>query len=106
MMKLKITKRNLTGLMVIMLSLTMFSFNAFATDGYFSNGQGTRSKGMAGAGIAFLNSPFSASINPAGIVFPEKKWSLEVSVGLFNPNRQYEIIGAYQVVSSPSQFPG
>jgi len=93
-MKLKFTKRNLTGLMVFMISFTMLSFNAFATDGYFSNGQGTRNKGMAGVGIAFLNSPFSASINPAGIGFLKKKWSLEVSVGLFNPSRKYNIIGA------------
>ena len=93
-MKLKITKQNLAFMMAFMLSITMFNFDVMATDGYFSNGLGTRNKGMAGAGMAFLHSPFSASINPAGIGFLEKKWSLEVSLGLFNPNRQYNIIGA------------
>lgn len=67
---------------------------ANATDGYFSNGQGTKNKGFAGAGIAFLNSPFSAAINPAGLGFLSKKMSFEISVGLFNPNRKYTIIGA------------
>ena len=94
MMKLTFTKRNLTYLTALMLSFTMFNFNTMATDGYFSTGQGTRNKGMAGAGIAFLHSPYSTTINPAGFSFMDKKWSLEVSVGIFNPNRQYSIIGA------------
>ena len=93
-MRLKNKSKGLTLAMVFALSITIFSFSALATDGYFSNGQGTRNKGMAGAGIAFLHSPFAASINPAGIGFLNKNWSLEVSVGLFNPNRQYNIIGA------------
>ena len=67
---------------------------ASATDGYFSNGQGTKNKGFAGAGIAFLHSPFSAAINPAGLGFLNKKMSFEISVGLFNPNRKYTIVGA------------
>ena len=76
--------------LIILLSIPS---DIMATDGYFSNGVGTRSKGFAGAGIAFLNNPFSAANNPAGIGFIEKKWSLELGVGLFNPNRQYTIIG-------------
>jgi len=75
------------------LFLTMGHF-ASATDGYFSNGQGTKNKGFAGAGIAYLHSPFSAAINPAGLGFLSKKMSFELSVGLFNPNRKYTIIGA------------
>jgi long-chain fatty acid transport protein len=72
----------------------MLNMNAFATDGYFSTGQGTRNKGMAGAGIAFLHSPYSAAINPAGIAFLKNQWSIEASVGLFSPSRNYNIIGA------------
>ena len=53
---------------------------ASATDGYFSNGQGTKNKGFAGAGIAFLHSPFSAAINPAGLGFLNKKMSFEVEL--------------------------
>jgi len=82
----------LTPLMVMALSL--LSFSAFATDGYFSTGQGTKNKGFAGAGIAFMHSPFSAAINPAGLSFVGKKLSFEVSVGYFNPNRKYTVIGA------------
>lgn len=93
-MKLRITKKSWMLLMAIVLSVSLFYSESYATDGYFSNGQGTRNKGMAGAGVAFLKSPFSASINPAGIGGLEKKWSLELSVGMFNPNRQYTIIGA------------
>ncbi len=66
---------------------------SFATDGYFSNGLGTKNKGFAGAGIAYLKNPFAGAINPAGISFSEKKWSFEVAVGLFNPNRNYSVIG-------------
>ena len=65
-----------------------------ATDGYFSNGFGTINKGFAGAGVAYVKGPFAGAINPAGIAFLEKKWSVEVSVGLFNPNRSYNVIGA------------
>ncbi len=93
-MKLTFTKRSVAVLMAVVLSVTMLNMNAFATDGYFSNGQGTRNKGMAGAGIAFLHSPFSGTINPAGIGFMQNKWSIEASVGMFNPNRKYNIIGA------------
>ena len=77
----------------MLLALTFIASDTFATDGYFSNGQGTKNKGFAGAGIAYLHSPFSAAINPAGIGFIGKKFSFEVSVGMFNPNRKYTIIG-------------
>lgn len=90
------------ALLAALLILTMTIADVFATDGYFSNGQGTKNKGFAGAGIAFLHSPFSAAINPAGIGFLDNKWSLELSVGMFNPNRQYTIIGA---PTPPTQWP-
>jgi len=92
-MRLKFTKSRLAFLSTFF-AIVFLSSIVFATDGYFSNGQGTRNKGMAGAGIAFLNSPFSGSINPAGLGFQEKKWSFEVSLGVFNPNRQYSVLGA------------
>ena len=83
---------------ILITSISFFVFlfvsiDMTATDGYFSNGIGTRSKGFAGAGVSFLNNPFSAANNPAGIGFIEKKWSLEIGVGLFNPNREYTVIG-------------
>lgn len=86
-------KLNFLFVSITFIILTSMSFETIATDGYFSNGVGTRNKGFAGAGIAFLYNPFSAANNPAGIGFIEKKWSLELGVGLFNPNRQYSIIG-------------
>lgn len=79
---------------VLVLAFIFLTGNMMATDGYFSNGQGTKNKGMAGAGIAYLHSPFSAAINPAGIGFVGKKFSFELSVGVFNPNRKYTVIGA------------
>lgn len=92
-MKIKFINKGLVSASSLFV-MVLLSGNLLATDGYFSNGQGTRNKGFAGAGISFLNSPFSASINPAGISFLDKKWSLEASVGFFNPNRKYSIIGA------------
>lgn len=79
--------------------LASFSVDLMATDGYFSNGVGTRSKAMAGAGVSFLTNPFSAANNPAGVGFLEN-FRIEVSVGLFNPNRQYTVTGE----PTPSPF--
>lgn len=87
---------------LMVLAFTFIASNMMATDGYFSNGQGTKNKGFAGAGIAFLHSPFSAAINPAGIGFVGKKLSFEVSVGVFNPNRKYTVTGA---PTPPNQWP-
>lgn len=78
---------------ITFITLISMSVDTFATDGYFSTGIGTRSKGFAGAGISLLNNPFSAANNPAGIGFIEKKWSLELGVGFFNPNRKYTVTG-------------
>jgi len=86
-------KKNLSIKVIIAFFFLATGNFTFATDGYFSNGLGTKNKGFAGAGIAYLHTPFSASINPAGLGFITKKFSFEVSVGLFNPNRNYTIIG-------------
>ena len=86
----KLTINIFVGLLAFLLIVPQTN----ATDGYFSNGLGTKNKGFAGAGIAYLKGPFSGAINPAGIAFLDKKWSIEVSVGLFNPNRKYTITGA------------
>jgi len=93
-MKFKFTFTKSGFVTMLMMVFLLLSGTSFATDGYFSNGQGTRNKGFAGAGIAYLHSPFSAAINPAAISFLDKKWGLEVSVGIFNPNRKYTITGA------------
>jgi len=63
----------------------------FATDGYFGVGYDTKSKGMGGAGVAlYQNSLFGIS-NPAAMVMHGNKYG--VSVGLFNPNRDYTVTG-------------
>jgi long-chain fatty acid transport protein len=89
----KLTFKKWLLIPVLFLIFSLASNDIFATDGYFSNGQGTKNKGFAGAGIAYLHSPFMAALNPAGIGFIGKKFSFEVAVGLFNPNRKYTIIG-------------
>ncbi len=81
---------------LVIITILLLATNILATDGYFSNGQGTVNKGFAGAGVAYLSSPFSASLNPAGIGFfnnSQKNWQIEIAVGLFNPNRQYTVTG-------------
>jgi long-chain fatty acid transport protein len=93
-MRLNFTFKRSGILAIFTMALMLLANTSFATDGYFSNGQGTRNKGMAGAGIAYLHSPFSAAINPGAISFLGKKWSFELSAGLFNPNRKYTVIGA------------
>lgn len=90
----KAMKKLWIGVLAMLIFCLVYPPDASATDGYFSNGIGTKSKGMAGAGIAYMKGPFGAALNPAGLAFLDKKWSVEVSVGLFNPNRKYTVTGA------------
>lgn len=69
-----------------------------ATDGYFTLGYGTRSQGMGGTGVAFPLGTMSPATNPAGLALGEGGW--ELGVGLFNPNRSYDVTG------NPSGYPG
>jgi long-chain fatty acid transport protein len=69
-----------------------------ATDGYFTLGYGTRSQGMGGTGVAFPLGTMSPATNPAGLALGDGGW--ELGVGLFNPNRAYEVTGI------PSGYPG
>ena len=81
-------------LRLLVIFLLLLCSGVWATDGYFSNGTGTKNKGLAGAGVAFLNNPASAALNPAAISFnPNSGWNFEISVALFNPIRQYKITG-------------
>lgn len=90
-----------SGMLALAIACLLIVPPVQATDGYFSNGIGTKSKGVAGAGIAYMKGPFGAAFNPAGLAFLDKKWSVEVSVGIFNPNRKYTVIGA---PTPPSQW--
>jgi long-chain fatty acid transport protein len=69
-----------------------------ATNGYFATGYGTDSKGMAGAGVAIATDTLAPSLNPAALVFVPDQ--IDLSAGLFNPNRSYSVIG------QPSGLPG
>jgi long-chain fatty acid transport protein len=83
----------------ILILLTLFvATPLFATNGYFVHGVGTASKAMAGASTALPQEALDADTNPAGGVFLTPGYSL--SIALFNPERQYSIIG------SPSGYPG
>lgn len=83
---------------VVVLSLVSSPVSLLATNGYFTHGYGTKSQGMAGAGVAFPLGPMSPATNPAALVLSEPGW--EIGVGLFNPNRRYEVVG------EPSGYPG
>ena len=85
-------------LLVAALVIGIMPASLFATDGYFSLGFGTKSKGMAGAGVAFNLGPMSPATNPAAIAIGPG--GFDINVGLFNPNRQYEVVG------NPSGYPG
>lgn len=63
----------------------------WATDGYFSLGYNTRQKGLAGAGTGYYYTSIIGG-NPAGRVYLGTMY--DVNIGLFNPIRQYTIIGA------------
>lgn len=90
-------RRSLT-MMLAAVVLAAMPASLGATDGYFSLGFGTKSKGMAGAGVAFNLGPMSPATNPAAIA--TGPGGFDLNVGLFNPNRQYEVVG------NPSGYPG
>jgi long-chain fatty acid transport protein len=80
------------------ITIALGPVSVLATDGYFSHGYGTKSKSMAGAGVAFDLGPMSPATNPAAIALGSG--GLDINIGLFNPNRQHEVVG------KPSGFPG
>lgn len=87
--------------LAIAAALVLLAFapaSLLATDGYFTLGYGTRSQGMGGTGVAFDLGTLSPSTNPAGLAFTTGGW--ELGVGLFNPNRSYDVSG------NPSGYPG
>jgi long-chain fatty acid transport protein len=80
------------------LVLVLMSSAVFATNGYFSHGYGIKYKALAGAGVALPLGAIGTATNPAHLVFMGNR--LDVSLALFNPNRQYTITG------NPSGYPG
>jgi long-chain fatty acid transport protein len=84
-------------LAITALALLVAASPAAATNGYFSLGYGTPYLGMAGAGQALHLNTMASATNPATIAFVK---GYDVSVGLFNPNREYSVSG------NPSGYPG
>jgi long-chain fatty acid transport protein len=82
---------------ITVLALVALAAPALATNGYFSLGYGTPYKGMAGAGQALHLNTMASATNPATIAFVK---GYDLSVGLFNPNRDYTVSG------KPSGYPG
>ena len=82
---------------ITVLALVVLAAPALATNGYFSLGYGTPYKGMAGAGQALHLNTMASATNPATIAFVK---GYDLSVGLFNPNRDYTVSG------NPSGYPG
>ncbi len=90
--------KNLAFASVALMLSVLAPLPLLATDGYFTLGYGTRSQGMGGTGVAFPVGTMSPATNPAGLALAEPGW--EVGVGLFNPNRHYEVSG------NASGYPG
>lgn len=75
----------------------LLSLPALATNGYFAHGYGTPYVAMAGAGVALPLNTIAPATNPAANSFLT---GYDLSVGLFNPNREYTVTGG------PSGHPG
>jgi long-chain fatty acid transport protein len=88
----------LAAMMIVLLASLLAVDSAEATNGYFSHGYGLKYKALAGAGVALGLGPLASATNPASLAFLNNQY--EISVALFNPNRQYTITGR------PSGFPG
>jgi long-chain fatty acid transport protein len=78
-------------IMVILFTIILFNSTTYGTNGYFSHGYGTQHKGLAGASTALPLNTMIAASNPAGMIFLGQRY--DVSLGIFNPNREYTISG-------------
>ena len=93
------SRRVLPALLLTIAAMSSaFGVTVHATNGYFLLGIGTLSKGMGGTGVALGTGPASPATNPAGIALGSP--GIDVGVGLFTPNRDYEVTG------NPSGYPG
>jgi len=90
--------RRILYVAVLAAAAAILPVTARATNGYFLSGIGTDHKAMAGAGVALPQGALAAATNPAGLAFAGDR--VDVSIALFNPNRDYTVIGA------PSGYPG
>lgn len=86
------------SLAFFLIAMTLLACSLYATNGYFSLGYGTKYLGLAGAGVALSLSPLGVATNPASLAFLGNRY--EISLALFNPNREYTITG------NPSGYPG
>jgi long-chain fatty acid transport protein len=90
--------RRSLGITFLVAAVTLLPATGHATNGYFLSGVGTDHKAMAGAGVALPQGALSAATNPAGLAFLGDR--VDLSVALFNPNRDYTVTGG------PSGYPG
>ena len=91
------TQISVTVLTVALIAIMPFA-NVHATNGYFAHGFGTHYKAMAGAGVGLSLDALAPATNPAAAASVGKQ--VDVSLGLFNPNRSYTVTG------NPSGYPG
>ena len=75
---------------IIVVTLTITS-SVFATDGYFRHGYGIKYSALAGSGVAVSLSSLGAISNPAGILFINNRYDINISY--FSPSREYTITG-------------
>ncbi len=91
-------KKNILILSTFIFSLLIFNSQIMATNGYFRHGYGIKYSALAGAGVAVNLSSLGAITNPAGLVYMDN--SYDINIALFSPNRSYDVIG------NPSGYPG
>ncbi len=85
------TRNKLQTLLLTLLVVSAFSTSVFATDGYFRHGYGIRYSALAGSGVAVSLSSLGAITNPAGIVFIDNRF--DVNISYFSPAREYTVTG-------------
>ncbi len=79
------------SLLITLFAITALSTSVFATDGYFRHGYGIKYSALAGSGIAVPLSSLGAITNPAGIVFLNNRYDINISY--FSPSREYTVTG-------------
>lgn len=78
-------------LMALVAGIGLVASDAYATNGYFAHGYSIESKALGGAGVALPQGALDAAVNPALMAFVGTR--ADISLSLFNPNREYSVAG-------------
>ncbi|MBI5739239.1 MAG: outer membrane protein transport protein [Nitrospirae bacterium] len=88
----------------VIIAMLCLAGPGYATNGYFAHGYSAKNKALAGAGTALPLDSLAAATNPAGMVFVGNR--VDLGLSLFNPNREYTVVGTQSPAPAFGLAPG